>query len=72
LHHGPDDAQTTGFRREGVNLIGASSNIPKKAFNRIGTCRLTHNLARKGRYASKGENGEDMRQFSAKCSSGAY
>lgn len=32
----PDDGQTTGFGREGINLIGALPNIPKQAFNRIG------------------------------------
>ena len=31
LHDSPDDSQTTGFRRKGVNLIGAASNIAKKA-----------------------------------------
>ena len=32
-------------------------------------CSLTHIFAETGRYASKGENGEDMRQFSANFSS---
>ena len=27
LHHCPDDGQTTGFRRKGVNLIGAQPHI---------------------------------------------
>ena len=40
LHHGPDNRETTGFRREGINLIGASSHIAKKAFNGIGTANM--------------------------------
>ena len=31
LHDGPDDGQTTGFRRKGVNLIGPPSDIAKQA-----------------------------------------
>lgn len=41
LHHGPDNAQTTRLRSEGVNLIGASSHIAKEAFNRIGTANMS-------------------------------
>src|SRR6266849_7159412 len=33
LHDGPDDGQTTGFRRKGVNLIGALADIAKQALN---------------------------------------
>ncbi len=31
LHHCPDDRQTAGFGRKGVNLIGALPNIAKQA-----------------------------------------
>jgi hypothetical protein len=41
LHHGPDNGQTTGFRRKGVNLIGALSNIAEKAFDGIGRLDMT-------------------------------
>jgi hypothetical protein len=37
LHHGPDDGQTAGFGREGVNLIGPLPHIAKQAFNGVGT-----------------------------------
>src|SRR6266536_5949822 len=41
LHYSPNNGQATGFRRERINLIGASSNITKKAFNRIGGANVT-------------------------------
>jgi hypothetical protein len=41
LHDGPDNGQTTGFRRKGVNLIGALSNIAEKAFDGIGRLDMT-------------------------------
>jgi hypothetical protein len=37
LHDGPHDGQTTGFRREGINLIGTLPDIAKETFNRIRT-----------------------------------
>src|SRR5207245_6376036 len=40
LHHGPDDRQTAGFRRESVDLIGALAHIAKQAFNRIGAANV--------------------------------
>src|SRR5579884_3581794 len=36
LHHRPHNSQTTSFCGEGVNLIGALSDIAKEAFDRIG------------------------------------
>ena len=41
LHHGPDNAQTAHLRREGINLIGALSNIAEKAFDGIGRLNMT-------------------------------
>ena|ERR1700756_3817734 len=35
LHDGPNDRDTTRFCRKSINLIGAISNIAKKALNRI-------------------------------------
>ena len=32
----PDNRETTGFRREHINLIGALSHIAEEALNRIG------------------------------------
>lgn len=40
LHYGPDDGQTTGFRREGVNLIGALSHIAKEALDGVGRANV--------------------------------
>ncbi len=40
LHHGPDTSETTGFRCERINLIGALSHIAKKAFNGIGAANV--------------------------------
>ncbi len=37
LHDSPHDGQATGFRREGVNLIGAQSNIAKETLDGVGT-----------------------------------
>jgi hypothetical protein len=36
LHDSPDNGETTGFRGEGINLIGALPHIAKEAFNGIG------------------------------------
>ncbi len=41
LHHGPDDGETAHLRREGINLIGALSNIAEKAFDGIGRLNMT-------------------------------
>ena len=48
LHDCPDNGETTGFRREGVNLIGALPDIAKEAFNRIGTANGAMHDGRKG------------------------
>jgi hypothetical protein len=40
LHHRPDNGQTTRFRGESVNLICASSDIAKQAFNGIGAANV--------------------------------
>jgi DnaB-like helicase N terminal domain len=37
-------------------------------FYRDAHCRLTHKFAKRGRYASREENGEDMRQILIICS----
>jgi hypothetical protein len=45
LHDCPNDRQTTGLCREGVNLVRALSHVTKKTFNRIGgTNRAMHHL----------------------------
>ena len=45
LHDCPNNRQTTSFGREGVNLIGALSHVPKKTFNRIGGANIAmHHL----------------------------
>ena len=36
LDRRPDNGQTTGFGREGVDLIGALSHIAEETFDRIG------------------------------------
>jgi hypothetical protein len=36
LDRGPDNRETTGFRREHVNLIGALPHIAEQAFDGIG------------------------------------
>src|SRR5712691_4151559 len=36
LHHGPDNGQTTRFRRESVNLISTLSDEASETFNGIG------------------------------------
>ena len=35
----------------------------KLVFEVLHVCRLTHKFAKKGRYVSEGENGENMRQI---------
>jgi hypothetical protein len=49
LHHRPDNGETTGFRRKGVNLIGALPDIAKETFNGIGA----PNVAMHDRWKSK-------------------
>ena len=45
LHHRPNDRQTTGFCREGVNLVCALAHVTKKTFNRIGRANIAmHHL----------------------------
>src|SRR5260370_33655083 len=45
LHHSPDNGETTGFRSEGINLIGTLPDIAKEAFNRVGTANVAmHDL----------------------------
>src|SRR5260370_26667836 len=45
LHHSPDNGETTGFRSEGINLIGTLPDIAKEACNRVGTANVAmHDL----------------------------
>ena len=45
LHSGPNNGQATGFSCKSINLIGAPSNVAKKALNRIGTANIAmHNM----------------------------
>ncbi len=46
LHYSPDNTQTARLCGEGVNLIGASSHIPKEAFNRIRTANMSMHTRR--------------------------
>ena len=48
LHHGPDNAQATGFRGEDVNLIRSPSNITKQTFNGIGASNVAMHHLREG------------------------
>jgi hypothetical protein len=48
LHHRPDDRQTAGFGRKGVNLIGALPNIAKQAFNGVGASNVAVHDLREG------------------------
>src|SRR5205085_3062230 len=48
LHHGPDNGQTAHLCGEGINLIGALSNIAEKAFDRIGRLDMTIHSRGKG------------------------
>ena len=54
LHHRLDNGQTTRFRGESVNLIGASSDEASQAFNGIGAA----NGAMHDRW--KGRKGQEM------------
>src|SRR5258708_39692327 len=36
LHHSPDNADATCFRRKGINLIGSLADVTEKALNRVG------------------------------------
>ncbi|SRR6266487_4111459 len=47
LHHRPHDGQTTGFRREGINLVGSLPNIAKEAFDGIGRANIPMHDLRK-------------------------
>ena len=40
LHRCPNDGQTTGFGREGINLIGALPDIAKEALHRVGAANV--------------------------------
>src|SRR5205823_13851577 len=48
LHHSPDNGETTGFRGEGINLIGPLPDIAKEAFNRVGTANGAMHDLREG------------------------
>jgi hypothetical protein len=41
LHDSLHNRQATGFRSEGANLIGTSSDIAKQTFNRVGASDVT-------------------------------
>ena len=41
LHDRPDNGQATGFRRKGVNLIGALPHIAKETFNGIARLNMS-------------------------------
>ncbi len=48
LDGGPDNGQTTGLRREHINLIGALPYIAKEAFNGIGGLNMpVHHLRKR-------------------------
>ena len=52
LHRRPDNAETTGLGREGINLIGALPHIAEETFDRIGRLNVSmHRL----RECKKGE-----------------
>jgi len=48
LHHRPDDRQTAGFGRKGVNLIGALPHIAKQALNGVGASNVAVHDLREG------------------------
>ena len=48
LHHSPDNGETTGFRSEGINLIGTLPDIAKEACNRVGTANVAMHDLREG------------------------
>ena len=47
LHRRPDNGQTTGFGREGVNLIGALPHIAEEAFDGISGLNVSMHRGRK-------------------------
>jgi hypothetical protein len=49
LDGGPDDRQTTGLRREHINLIGALTHIAEQTLNRIGRLNVSVHGGRKGK-----------------------
>src|SRR5579884_4337062 len=40
LHDRPDQADATGFRGKGIDLIGALSNVAKEALNGVGCLNI--------------------------------
>ncbi len=48
LDGGPDDRQTTGLRREHINLIGALTHIAEQTLNGIGGLNVSVHGGRKG------------------------
>jgi hypothetical protein len=62
LHNGPNDGQTTGFRRKSINLIGALSNIAKKALNGVHDIALF--VDQTTLTERRGEQGGNRRQHS--------
>jgi hypothetical protein len=62
LHNGPNDGQTTGFRRKSINLIGALSNIAKKALNGVHDIALF--VDQTALTERRGEQGGNRRQQS--------
>ena len=47
LDRRPDNGQTTGFGREGVDLIGALSHVAEETFDRIGGLNVSMHPLRK-------------------------
>jgi hypothetical protein len=48
LHHGPNNADTAGFRRKGIDLIGPLAYIAKEALNRIRRLDMQMHAGREG------------------------
>ena len=48
LHHRPNNGQTAHLRCEGINVIGALSNIAEKAFDSISRLNMTRHGRWKG------------------------
>jgi hypothetical protein len=47
LHRRPDNGQTTGLGREGVDLIGALPHVAEETFDRIGRLNVSMHRLRK-------------------------
>ena len=47
LHRRPDNGETTGFGREGINLIGALPHVAEETFDRIGCLNVSMHRLRK-------------------------